>query len=538
MPRPSAWAWGAIAVVTTFIAITCWWLSRDRGVPFGDAASHLNTVVAYHDLLRAGDVGELLHRSGYYPPATFLAGALATLAGGLNAAAPVIGENLLYGSLLALGCYQVGRLVAGPAAGFLAVVFALGSPLLIEQLHVFMLDAPEAALVAVAVWLILASRRFTRPGVAAAAGLAVGVGMISKEQFPLYVVGLIAVVLAREGGWRNRRGILLFAGCAALVAAPWYLANVGRLGTYASAGLANANLPDQARPPLLSLANAGWYAWAIANALLFAPLCAFAAAGTGWAVAGAARRGHAAGGAAATAPLRGHAPELLGGLLGGWLGLTATPHHDMRYALGLLVYLAVLGTAWIPALRAPWRAAAAGALALAAIATTLGASFGVGGELRLVLPGGPLVSDASLGIPPSRQLTLYADRDYQLSAPRRADDVPQLFAAMARDGVTGVAWDPAQAPGGDPVADSQGLLVVARFAGLAGPDVGLTDFVTRAPADPHGRLWNVADPNHVFLIRTRSLSEGAACLALSDGSLLRFVRGNPYDGSGQPYCPT
>lgn len=533
--RWSGWAWGAIAVVAAFIAITCWWLSRDRGVPFGDAASHLNTVVAYHDLLRAGDFGALLHRSGFYPPATFVTGAVATLVGGLDASAPVIGENLVYASLLALGCYQTGRLVCGPAAGFLAVVFALGCPLLIEQLHVFMLDAPEAALVALAVWLILASERFTRLGTAAAAGVAVGVGMASKEQFPLFVIGLLVVVLARERGWRNARGILLFAACAAVVAAPWYVANLSQLGTYASAGLGNFNLPEQSRPALLSAANAGWYLWAIANGLLFGPLLALAVVGVAKAAAAAVR---GARGAPAPPPLGGLAPELLGGLFGGWLGLTLTPHHDMRYAMGLVVYLAVLGTAWIVPLRRPWRAALTGGLALAVVATTLGASFGVGGELRVALPGGPVATDTSAGIPPSNQLTLYANRNFQLSAPRRTDDVPRLFAAMARDGVTGVAWDPTQAPNGDRIADSQGLVVVARFAGMTGPDVGLTRFVTRVPA---GGLpdsdWNVADPNHVFLIRTRSLDGGTACLALSDGSVLRLVRGNPYDGTGQPYCP-
>lgn len=46
--------------------------------------------------------------------------------------------------LLALGCYHVGRLAFGRTAGALAVVFALGSPLLIEQFHVLMLEARQA----------------------------------------------------------------------------------------------------------------------------------------------------------------------------------------------------------------------------------------------------------------------------------------------------------------------------------------------------------------------------------------------------------
>ncbi|HEX7290358.1 MAG TPA: hypothetical protein VF250_04440, partial [Conexibacter sp.] len=162
-----------------FIAVTYWWISQDRGVPFADAGSHLYTAIAYHDLLNDGDLDAFFQRSGYYPPATFVTGALATFVTGVNADSPIIGENLIYVSLLALGCYGAGKLVAGPIAGFLAVLFVLGSPLLIEQMHVFMIDAPLAGVVAVSVWLILLSDRFRRIGVAVAAGVAVGFGLAS-----------------------------------------------------------------------------------------------------------------------------------------------------------------------------------------------------------------------------------------------------------------------------------------------------------------------------------------------------------------------
>lgn len=532
--RWSGWAWAAIAATATFIAITCWWVSQDRAIPSADAASHLTTMVAYHDILRAGDVGELLHRSGFYPPLTFMTGALASLIGGLNASAPVIGENLLYGSLMALGCYQTGRLVAGPAAGFLAVLFVLGSPLLIEQLHVFMIDAPEAALVAVAVWLILASRRFADVRISAAAGIAVGAGLASKEQFALFVAGLLAVVLVRDYGWRNRRGILAFAGCAFAIAAPWYLVNLSELGTYATAAGAGVDLPPRGKPPLLSISNAGWYLWAIVNGLLFAPLFLFAAIGTARASVIATRPTERA----VPPPLGGFAPELVGGLLGGWLGLTLVRHHDMRYAMGLLVYLAVLGTAWIVVLRRPWRVAATVALAASVTATTLGASFGVGGEARVLLAGDPVFTDRSFGIPPPNQLTLYADHDFVVSAPRRADDVPGLFAAMRRDGVTGIAWDPAQGQRGDTVFDSQGIWLLARFYDMQTIDIGLTQFVRTDPVrQPRvGMLFNVADPDHVFIRREQPVT-GQFCMALSDGTYLVLTRGDPFDGLGTPYCP-
>ncbi|HET6449456.1 MAG TPA: glycosyltransferase family 39 protein [Conexibacter sp.] len=406
--RWSSWAWGAIAVTAAFIAISCWWVHQDHGVPFADAASHLITVVAYYDRLHSGDFGKLLYESGYYPPLTFLTGAIASLIGGLNASTPVIGENLVYGSLIALGCYHTGKLVAGPAGGFLAVLFVLGSPLLIEQMHVFMIDAPQAALVAVAVWLILASDRFRDVRLSAAAGTAVGAGMASKEQFALFVAGLLVVVVAREQGWRNRRGMLAFAACTLVIAAPWYVANLSKLSAFATAAGAGPDLPARGKPPLLSVSNAGWYVWALVNGLLFAPLFAFAAIGTVRAGVSVVRaRPEVRDVPLAAIPF---APELLGGLLGGWLGLTLVRHHDMRYAMGLLVYLAVLGTAWIVRLRRTWRIGATAALASAVVATTLGASFGIGGDVRVLLAGDPVATDRTFGIPPPSQLTVYADQ--------------------------------------------------------------------------------------------------------------------------------
>jgi hypothetical protein len=499
--------------------VTCWWLSRDRSVPSADAASHLFTTLRFHGILRSADVGAFWTSSGFYPPLTFALGALATLVGGLNATGPVVGENLLYVSLLALGCYQTGRLVAGRRAGFLAVVFALGSPLLIEQFHVFMIDAPEAALIAVAVWLILATERFRRPGVSAVAGLVVGLGLESKEQFPLFVIGLLAVVVLRGQGWRNWRGIALFAAVAIVVGLPWYAVNLSHIGEYAGAGLANANLPPRGKPAILSASNVGWYFWAVVNSLLFAPLACFAAIGVAraaWATLRAWRPGIAG------IRLDAHdcRPELLGGLCGAWLALSLTPHHDMRYTMGMIVYLAVLGTSWIVPLRLRWGVPVSIGLALAVLATTLGATWGVGGEVRILLAGRPVVTDHGFGIPPPDQLTIFSTHDFVVSAPRHSG-VPGLFAALRREGFTGVGWLRRNALVGDPLFDLQGLELLARFTGVSAPPLDLT------------RSWDVTNPRHALLYR-QSLQQASSppCVLLGDGSgVWVVVRG------GRMICP-
>ena len=456
-PRPSGWAGAAFAVVAAFIAISCWWLSQDRGVPFADAGSHLYTVIAYHDLLSGGHLNEFFERSGYYPPATFVMGSLATFVGGVNADAPVVGENLFYVSLLALGCYGTGRLAAGPMAGFLAVLFVLGSPLLIEQMHVFMIDAPLAAVVAVSVWLILLSDRFGRVHVAAAAGAAVGFGLASKEQFPLFIAGLLLVVILRRGGWRNWRGIALFAVVATVIAAPWYLANLTDLDFYAAAAVGDpAHVPARGRPPLLSVGNAGWYFWAVLNGLLFAPLFAFAAVGTARTVrlVAASDRGgvHAARGCGSMVRSCSQASSAAGSRSASRRITTC----DTRFrSLSTSACSELPGCRCCdprPPVAQQWRC-----------------SSSLSSQPRSVRRSGPVEAYASRlaahrsrrtraqAYRPPTKLPFFSDHDFNLSAPRHADDVLGVLRAMRKQGVTGISWDMSEAPIGDPVLDSRGF---------------------------------------------------------------------------------
>jgi 4-amino-4-deoxy-L-arabinose transferase-like glycosyltransferase len=150
--RWSSYAWGAIGVAVSFIAITCWWLTQDRSIPIFDAGSHLETAIYFHEQLQLGHLLEPFNNVSQYPPLAHVVGALAMFVGGVNLATPIIAENLVFVSLLTLGCYQTARLLFDSRAGLLAVIFVLGSPLLIAQFHVFMLDAPETALSVACAW--------------------------------------------------------------------------------------------------------------------------------------------------------------------------------------------------------------------------------------------------------------------------------------------------------------------------------------------------------------------------------------------------
>jgi 4-amino-4-deoxy-L-arabinose transferase-like glycosyltransferase len=469
--RWTAYAWGAIAATAAFIAMTCWWLTQNHTIPIYDAGNHLETAFLFRDMIASGNLLGPFEYVSVYPPLGHIVGMLGAFVGGVNADAPIIANNLVFVSLLALGSYRTGRLLFGSAAGMLAAIFALGSPLLIENLHVFMLDPPMTALVAVSIWLLLASEDFSRLDVSAVAGLAAGAGMLIKVQFALYIFGLVLIMLLL-GGWRNPRGLAIFLVVGTVVGAPWYVDHISLLSSMLE--VANAHPTNTAVaippppgniPPTLSIANLLWFLWSILNLQLLVPLFLLAVGGALW-MAITLARGRGASSVEERDTLRARdlkmrhlRVELLVASFLTWLILTLVPHHDVRYGMPLLAYLAVIATGWIVFLpRAP-RFAAVALLVLGVAVNTLGVTFGVAREETIALAS-PLPNSQQL---PDR-IILYPSTGFLSAGPSNDGDVPGLLEALHRNGVRVLAWSLEQSRFAD--FSFEGLLPLARIAGL------------------------------------------------------------------------
>jgi len=481
-------------------------------MPYGDAGFHLATALEFHDSIANGHwAAPFTWRYDVYPPLTPLVGALALFIG-RTPSVPILAQNLVYVPLLALASYQIARRAYGALAGCLAVTFALGTPLVAEQFHVFMLDAPLTALVAATVWLVIESERLERVPIAAGAGAMAGLGLLSKQTFPLYVTGFILLVLARHGGWRNVRGLCAFVAAALLIAAPWYVAHAADLQEVFSDASTNVNIPPLARPALLSTANLSWYFWALANGVLFTPLLALASIGV-------VRTGIAA---VRGREERGVAVELLGGLALAFVAITAMPHKDLRYAMPLRVCVAVRGTGWIAGMRPRLRAIAVAALTLAVAASTMGATFGVGPTYSELLPGNWLAPRGQ-GVMPLERFTIYANHDYMVSLPRRAGDLLGLFDELRDAGVREVSVSGTEAASEDIDFNPNGLLLFARIARLTLP--------------PRTSSRDAFGPQVATLIHALSLGKAPPCVRLPDGSGVWIRRGDPWAPGARDYCP-
>jgi hypothetical protein len=504
----SAYAWGAIGAAAAFVAVSCWWLAEDRSIPIYDVGSHLETAFEYHRMLAAGHLLEPFTQPNVYPTLAHLVGSLSMFVGGVNVTAPTVGENLVFVPLLALGCYQTGRLLFNSLAGLLAAVVVLGSPLVISMFHVFMLDDPLAAMVAVSVWLLLASEDFSRPGYAGLAGLAVGLGLNVKATFALFVVGLVLVMLAR-GGWRNRRGLAIFLAVAAVVGLPWYVEHISELGSMLELASAGGGTPPGNIPARYSGENLLWYFWSILNSQLLAPLFVLAAGGIVWTLVSVVRGGER----------RGPRLEFLAGGFVAWFVITfVTIHHDIRYGLPLIGLLAVVATGWITELPRSGRAVAIAVLVIGVAVNTLGIDFGVGGEAKVALAS-PLPTTEQA---PDR-IVLSTTTGFLASAPSRDGDVPGLLGTLHREGVRSLSWGYEQSQGAD--FSYLGVKALVLLAGLA-------PALTERPEFSHS-------PEVATLIHEPvSTRAPTPCVRLSDGTGVWVVRFDASAGKLALFCPS
>lgn len=514
--RPRRWpgaAWGAIAVTAAYLGVTCWWLTVDRHIPIFDAGIHLDLAVKVHERLSSGDVSGALTSTLPYPPFAYLIGALGMAIGGVGVAQPILAENFVFVPLLALGCYKVGRMAFGPLAGLLAVVFAFGSPLVTAQFHVFMIDAPETAMVAVSVWAILATERFSRIDVSVLAGVAVGLGMLTKEPLAIFVAGPLAVTAIR-GGWEAWRGVAAFAAVMLAIALWWYIAEYSTIQSIQTEAVhgAGMQMPGGIAPLRGSFVNYEWYFWNILNWQLLLPLFLFAMVGWVWTIVGFARR----------RSVSALAPELTIGAFVGWLGLTETFVHDNRYSMPILIYLAVFGSFWIARLPQVARIVTGLALVAIVIVNTLGDSFAIGWTWKPSLPSADMKTQPLPGV-----LSVFSTSGYVISAPEREGDLLGVMKTLKGRGVTHILWQqgPDQAK---PHFSNGGLQALADIAGL--------DIYTQPPSSSAPpAVWS-----HFAFLGSSAIEAGQPppCLTLGDGTGVWIRIGNPEAPGIRDYCPS
>jgi hypothetical protein len=225
MERPRLLLALLFAVLSSVSAV---WILIDRRPPEWDHANHLERAVHCYSALRIvsdSAVREILESSSFYPPlVTCAAGALYFV----FPIAPLTAQAVMMGFLgLAMAClYGLGRRLVDTETGLWAAFFLGTAPFVVFSLTNFQLDLPLAAMAAVALYTLVRAEDFSNPRWSLAFGAALGLGMLTKPPFAVYVAPPFAWTLWRACRSPDRGRRLAWAAASLAVgvvlALPWY----------------------------------------------------------------------------------------------------------------------------------------------------------------------------------------------------------------------------------------------------------------------------------------------------------------------------
>jgi hypothetical protein len=494
--------WVLVAALVQ-IAISWWWIGTDTHTPDAETARQLGFSFDYVDKVRDGDLlapfrGTFNAFHGVtdlYPPIHGLLATVWSLIFGKSISGVLTAQTLIYLPLMVIGSYGAGRELFGRWGGALTAIFVMAIPAFGPMFHLYLVDTATLAFAAPAIWLLLLSRRFERSSVALAAGVVVGLGMLTKTNFAFMWPGFAAVMLVR-GGWRHWRGVALFAGALLVVALPWYLTHLDELRRqvdFYSGDTVFTYTPSLGELRKYSLRHLSYYPRALLETNVYLPLLVLFAAGTVASIVRFVRRRSSAD----------YTPELLAGLLVFWIGLLNVDTADWRFCLPAIVYVALLGAGWIVRLPRPAALAGGAVVALLFGVNTVMANFGVGKDVTVAVHG---VS-----------ATVVSPKGIVVSKPNGVSRLPEELVAARKAGITGYwVFPPTEAP---PDFTLPGLGAMAGAAGLRfvdTPTLGRNDvgvlFRAVRPGDPPPCSW----------ITERRVGAGAIYLARGPVSTKRL----------------
>ncbi len=177
----------------------------------------------------------------------------------------VLSSIAVFSTVFIFSLWILGRRLGGELAGFLAAFLGISYPIIIGHSQVPMLDVPMTACVALIYTLFIASKRFYDRRASVYFGLALGFGMLIKENFFIFVIPIAIITgfdylfrhfkIFKAEIWEKERGksgqqlagALIALFLAILVCGIWYFQNVSHMpkaiATQRAAGTMGSYVP-------------------------------------------------------------------------------------------------------------------------------------------------------------------------------------------------------------------------------------------------------------------------------------------------------
>jgi len=258
-------------IVSVFLLAFCfsataYWLHLDRvDLHDLDCGGHALYALRIHELIGSPtpENWRILTEDAayYYPPFAQFVGALSLFVFRPSGDVLILVSLFVFGTLLFYACNGLERRLTGstdvPVSGYLSLL----APGLVNLSRRYYLDMPLAAMVCAGVYCLVRSENFENRRWSILLGVVVGLGMLTKWTYPIFVAGplLVAFIALLRSKQRRHRAfnLLLSLAITAVISAPWYLASISRIVHNYSRAQTDAALANM--PPVLSLPSLRFY---------------------------------------------------------------------------------------------------------------------------------------------------------------------------------------------------------------------------------------------------------------------------------------
>jgi 4-amino-4-deoxy-L-arabinose transferase-like glycosyltransferase len=228
---------GVAALVTLLAAVNVYYFHRSQTPTFWDDASYLRGSLELYDALtdkgRPGLASAFAHLYGNKAPLICVFPVPVYLIFGREYD-PRCLVGIAFLILMSVYLFRLGECLWSSREGLLAVAILQTMPLFYGLSRQFLVDYGLATMVVMWLYYALCSRSLATPGMIVRLGTLLGIGMLMKITFPLYV-GLPAIViiwtlLRADRDWRGAVKVLGALGCILLIggviASSWYIPNL------------------------------------------------------------------------------------------------------------------------------------------------------------------------------------------------------------------------------------------------------------------------------------------------------------------------
>jgi len=241
---------GLALILSVAFSLNLWLVAEDKRPPPYDYAGYLNASITIYDAIRHGSLQELVSALAdpYRPPLVPLSALPFYTVFGTSYQSAML-TNLLYMTILVICTYKLARMSHSAEVGLIVAGIIWAVPGVMNYARIFGLDFPEAALVSAGLYLTAASKGFTSRGTSLALGAVVGLGLLTKWSYFVFVTPIIVMELIQRRQIVNTRNVILAGIVAAAISSPWYIYAVSqgliqRLAYYAWGAAAKPYAPS------------------------------------------------------------------------------------------------------------------------------------------------------------------------------------------------------------------------------------------------------------------------------------------------------